>query len=72
MLWTLLWHVGRDRVGLAGHDDVPDERLPEVPHDNDNLLWCRVVCSRICSQANRRLWTVMDPLSVTWNPAPPG
>jgi hypothetical protein len=71
-VWTTLWSLGSDRGGLAGHDDVPDERLPEVPHDNDNLLWCRVVCSRICSQANRRAWTAVDPLSVTWNPAPPG
>ena len=71
-LWMTLWCVRSDRGGLAGHDDVPDEVLPEVLHDSDNLARSMAGGSQSGSQANRRRWTTMDPLSTIWNPVGPG
>ena len=72
VLWRSRWNDGVGRGGLAGHDDVPDERLPEVLHDSDNLPRSTAGGSQSGSQANRRRWTAMDPLSTSWNPVRPG
>jgi len=70
-LWTLRWHVGLASAGLAGHNDIPDELPRDADDDIDALPRTTTDGSQNGSQANRRRWTAMDPLSVTWKPGTP-